>query len=42
MTGYSRAAGARSLGFMIQGLATLALLVGALVRLVLLAFRLGV
>ncbi|MBV8683241.1 MAG: MAPEG family protein [Caulobacteraceae bacterium] len=42
MTGYSRAAGARSLGFMIQGLATIALLLGALVRLILLAFRLGV
>jgi glutathione S-transferase len=42
MTGYSRAAGARSLGFMIQGLATIALLAGALVKLALLAFRIGV
>lgn len=42
MTGYSRAAGARSLGFMIQALATLALLAGAFVKLILLAFRFGV
>jgi glutathione S-transferase len=42
MTGYSRAAGARSLGFMIQALATVALLLGALVKLVLLAFRMVV
>jgi glutathione S-transferase len=42
MTGYSRAAGARSLGFMIQAIATLILLAGALVKLVLLAFRFGI
>lgn len=42
MTGYSRAAGARSLGFMIQALATVTLLGGALVKLALLAFRFGV
>ena len=41
MTGYSRAAGARSLGFMIQALATIALLAGALVKLMLLAFQFG-
>jgi glutathione S-transferase len=42
MTGYSRAAGARSLGFLIQAVATLVLLAGALVKLVLLAFRFGI
>jgi glutathione S-transferase len=42
MTGYSRAAGARSTGFLIQALATVVLLVGALVKLVLLALRFGV
>jgi glutathione S-transferase len=42
MTGYSRAAGARSLGFGIQALATVILLAGALVKLALLAFHFGV
>jgi glutathione S-transferase len=42
MTGYSRAANARSVGFGIQALATLALLLCALVRLVLIAAHVGV
>jgi glutathione S-transferase len=41
MTGYSRAAGARSVGFLVQGAATLVLLLGALARLVMLGLRLG-
>jgi glutathione S-transferase len=41
MTGYSKAAGARSLGFIVQGLATLALILASLVRLVMLALHLG-
>jgi hypothetical protein len=34
MTGYSRAAGARSTGFLVQAVATMALLVGDLISLV--------
>ncbi len=42
MTGYSREAGARSLGFMVQGLAAAVLLFGALGRAVWVAVAVGV
>ncbi len=41
MTGYSKAAGSRSLGFMIQALATGVLLFGALGRIIWVAFHTG-
>jgi glutathione S-transferase len=39
MTGYARAAGARSLGFLVQGVAILALLAAALVSVVMVGFH---
>jgi glutathione S-transferase len=41
MTGYSKAAGARSVGFIVQGLATLILMIGTLVSLAILAVHKG-
>ena len=42
LTGYSKAAASRSLGFMIQGVATLVLLFGALGRMIWIAVQFGV
>jgi len=42
MTGYSKAAASRSTGFLIQAAATMVLLVGALIRVVWIAFQAGI